>query len=87
METQICGAIVPRREQALILNKGPDWTANQSVAGALGFFVSAAVAHLLVSQGYATRNWAVILVAVGVCLPPAVVGWLDARKREKRTLP
>jgi hypothetical protein len=69
------------------INKGPDWTAAQFTAGAIGFFGSAAVAHLLVSQGYATRNWAVILVGVGLCVPPAIVAWLDVRKRQKSRLP
>ena len=68
-------------------NKGPDWTAAQLTAGAIGFFASAAVGRVLVSQGYATRNWAVILVAIGLCVPPAIVGWLDARKRRKSSLP
>jgi hypothetical protein len=49
------------------INKGPDWTAAQFTAGAIGFFASAAVAHLLVSQGYATGNWPVILIAIGLC--------------------
>jgi hypothetical protein len=69
------------------INKGPDWTAAQLTAGAIGFFASGAVAHLLVSQGYVTRNWAVILIAIGLCVPPAIVRWLDARKRQKSRLP
>jgi hypothetical protein len=63
----------------LAINKGLDWTANQWVAGAIGFLASAGVAHLLVSQGYATRNWAVILMVIGLGAPPAVVGWLDRK--------
>jgi UDP-N-acetylmuramyl pentapeptide phosphotransferase/UDP-N-acetylglucosamine-1-phosphate transferase len=69
------------------INKGPDWTATQFTAGAIGFFASAAVAHVLVAQGYAARNWAVILIAIGLCVPPAIVRWLDVRKRRKRGLP
>jgi hypothetical protein len=69
------------------INKGPDWTAAQMTAGAIGFFASAGVGHLLVSQGYATRHWAVILVAIGLCVPPAIVGWLDVRRRRKNRLP
>jgi len=69
------------------INKGPDWTAAQWTAAATGFFASASVGHVLVAQGYATRNWAVILVAIGLCVPPAIVGWLDARKRQKSGLP
>jgi hypothetical protein len=69
------------------INKGPDWTAAQSIAAAIGFFASAAVAHLLNSQGYATGKWPVILIAIGLCVPPAIVGWLDARKRRKSRLP
>jgi hypothetical protein len=70
----------------LEINKGPDWTAAQWVAGATGFFVSAGIAHLLVSQGYATRNWAVILIIIGLGAPPAIVGWLDAKKRQKNNV-
>jgi hypothetical protein len=66
----------------LEINKGPDWNPTQWVAGATGFFVSAAVAHLLVAQGYATKNWATILIGIGLCVPPAIVGWLAARKRK-----
>ena len=73
--------------KALLINKGPDWTAAQSTAGAIGFFASAGVAYLLVSQGYVTRNWAVILVAIGLCVPPAIVGWLDVKKRQKNRSP
>ena len=69
------------------INKGPDWNATQWLAGVIGFFASAAVAQVLVSQGYATRNWAVIMVVTGLCVPPAVVGWLGARKRQKRKVP
>ena len=69
------------------MNKGPDWTPNQWVAGAVGFFVSAAVGHLLFIQGYVTKNWGTILIAVGLCVPPAIIGWLNARKRRKRGLP
>ena len=50
------------------INKGPDWTAAQSTAAAIGFFASAAVAHLLNSQGYATGKWPVILIAIGLAL-------------------
>jgi uncharacterized membrane protein len=69
------------------INKGPDWTAAQFTAGAIGFVASAAVAHLLVSQGYATRNWAVILIAIGLCVPPTIVRWLDVKKRQKNRVP
>ena len=68
------------------INKGPDWTAAQWVAGAAGFFVSAGLAHLLVSQGYAARDWAVIVIAVGLGAPPAIAGWLGARKRQKNNV-
>jgi hypothetical protein len=69
------------------INKGPDWTAAQFTAAAIGFFASAGVGHVLVAQGYATRNWAVILVAIGLCVPPAIVRWLDVRQRQKSGLP
>jgi hypothetical protein len=62
------------------INKGPDWTPSQQTAGAIGFLASAAVAYLLVSQGYTTRNWAVVLVGVGLCVPPAIVGWLNTKR-------
>ena len=77
---------MPDKVFAMDMNKGPDWTANQWVASAVGFFGSAAVARLLGSQGYVTKNWGTILIAVGLCVPPAVVGWLNARKRRKRGL-
>jgi hypothetical protein len=57
------------------INKGPDWTAAQFTAGAIGFVASATVAHLLVSQGYATR------------VPPTIVRWLDVKKRQKNRVP
>ncbi len=73
-------------DELVEINKGPDWTAAQWVAGAAGFFASAGVSHLLVSQGYAARNWAVIVIVVGLGAPPAIVGWLDARKRRKNNV-
>jgi hypothetical protein len=77
----------PDRVFAMNMNKGPDWTPNQWVAGAVGFFVSAAVVHLPFVQGYVAKNWGTILIAVGLCVPPAVIGWLNARKRRKREFP
>ena len=77
----------PDKIFAMDMNKGPDWTPNQWVAGAVGFFVSAAVVHLPLVQGYVAKSWGTILIAVGLCVPPAVIGWLDARKRRKRGLP
>ena len=65
------------------INKGLDWTPTQWIAGAAGFLASAGASHLLVSQGYATRNWAVILILIGLGAPPAIVGWLDKKKRQK----
>jgi CDP-diglyceride synthetase len=76
----------PDKSFAMDMNKGPDWSPNQWVAGAVGFFVSAAVGHLLFVHGYVTKNWGTILIAIGLCVPPAVIGWLNARKRRKRVL-
>ncbi|MBU6457126.1 MAG: hypothetical protein KGQ48_06250, partial [Bradyrhizobium sp.] len=59
-----------------------DFTPSQWVAAMAGFFVSAGAAHILVAQGYLPRNWAMILVVVGFGAPPAIVGWLKARKRK-----
>jgi hypothetical protein len=70
-----------RTEKGLEINKGPDWTPAQWIAGAAGFFASAAVAHFLAVQGYVSRNWAVAMVVAGVGVPTAVIGWLGARKR------
>lgn len=67
----------------LEINKGLDWTATQWVAAAAGFFASAGMAQLLVWQGYATRNWAIILVIIGFGAPPFIVGWLDVRKHKR----
>jgi hypothetical protein len=73
--------------KALLINKGPDWTAAQGTAAAIGFFAAAGIGRVLVAQGYTTRNWAVILMAIGLCVPPAIVRWLDVRKRQKSGVP
>jgi hypothetical protein len=56
------------------VNKGPDWRSSQWLAAAIGFFVSLGIAFVLVSQGTIERHWAVMLVALGLCLPPFIVG-------------
>ncbi|MEH2525268.1 hypothetical protein V1288_003177 [Bradyrhizobium sp. AZCC 2176] len=64
------------------INKGPYWwTPVQWTAGFAGFFVSAALAHVLVSQGYLTKNWGTVIIGAGLCVPVAIVGWLQAKKR------
>lgn len=61
----------------LPINKGPDFTPSQWMAAASGFVVSAGAAHVLALS----RNWGAVLVVAGFCVPPAVVGWLQARRR------
>lgn len=66
----------------LPINKGLDFTPLQWTAAAAGFFVSGVAARILVLQDYLPRTWAVILVIMGFGVPPAIVGWLKARKRD-----
>ena len=56
------------------INKGPNWRSSQWLAAAMGFLVSAATAYVLVAQYGVDRRWAVVLVAIGLCVPPFVVG-------------
>lgn len=64
------------------INKGPYWwTPAQWTAGAVGFFASAALAHILVSLGYLTKDWGTVIIGAGLCVPVAIVGWLKAKKR------
>jgi hypothetical protein len=69
-------------EMRLPIRKGLDFTPSQWIAAFAGFFLSAALAHILVGQGYLPRNWAVILVIIGFGAPPGIVGWLAQRKNE-----
>lgn len=62
-------------------NNGPDGSPAQWIAGAVGFFASLALARVLVSQGYLTKSWGTVLVGAGLCVPVAIVGWLEAKKR------
>jgi|GEM_PF-4148852 len=55
------------------INKGPDWSATQWLAAAIGFFVSSAVAYVLVWHYGVDRHWAVILVVIGLGGPPFLI--------------
>jgi hypothetical protein len=65
----------------LPINKGPDFIPSQWIAAVAGLFVSFGVTHVLTEQGYLARNWAMVLVAAGFCVPPVIIGWLRARQR------
>ena len=61
----------------LTINKGPDFTPSQWAAAAMGLLASGGAAHVI----ELCRNWSVVLIAAGLCVPPAIVGWLNTRKR------
>ena len=61
----------------LPINKGPDFTPSQWMAAAIGAFALAGISHVL----SLSRSWSVVLIAVGFCLPPAIIGWLNSKNR------
>lgn len=67
---------------SLPINKGLDFTPAQWIAAWTGFFLGAGLSHILVVQGYLSRNWAIIPVIIGFGAPPAIVRWLKSRKRD-----
>jgi hypothetical protein len=71
-----------KRLMGLPINKGLDFTPAQWTAAFAGFLASGGLAHVLVVQGYLSKNWAMIPVILGFGVPPAVVGWLQSRKRD-----
>jgi hypothetical protein len=65
------------------MNKGPDWTPAQWIAASVGFFSSAALAGILGREGYLTKGWGTVLIGAGLCIPPAIIRWREARKRSR----
>ena len=59
------------------MNKGPDWTPAQWIAGIAGFFVCAALAYFLDLP----KGWGTVLMAVGLCIPAAIIRWRTAKNR------
>lgn len=62
----------------LPINKGPDFTPSQWIAAAIGLLATAGAAHVLTLS----RNWSAVLILAGLCVPPVIIGWLNARDRQ-----
>lgn len=62
----------------LPINRGPDFSPPQWLAAAMGLLMSAGAAHIFAL----TQTWSVALMIVGFCLPPAVLSWLEMRRRK-----
>jgi hypothetical protein len=62
------------------VNKGPIGPPTAHIAAWIGFFTCFALAYVLQSLGYISRNLTVVLVAAGYCVPFAIAREIAARR-------
>jgi hypothetical protein len=71
---------VTQEQDSPWINKGPIGPPTAHAAAWIGAFCCAALAYLLQSLGYLSRNLTVVLVAAGYCVPFAIAREIDARR-------
>jgi uncharacterized membrane protein len=74
--------MVQEKDSPRWVNKGPVGPPTAHIAAFMGAFCCAALAYLLQSVGYLSRNLTVVLVAAGYCIPFAIAREIAARRMQ-----